>query len=522
MAATWLKDAVFYEIYPQSFCDSNGDGIGDIRGMISKLDYVKSLGCNALWLNPLYDSPFTDAGYDVRDHKKIAPRYGTTEDMVAFFEAAHEKGIKVLMDLVPGHTSEEHPWFRASSLEKPDPQYADRYIWTENAFCRGDGMPFIGGETPRDATYIINFFKCQPALNYGYSKINEPGWQQPIDAPAPMATREAMKDIMRYWLDKGCDGFRVDMADSLVKNDGDSKLGTMEVWKDIAGAIHAEYPEAALVSEWNNPEAALNCGFDMDFYLDWYGNGYSRLLRYYKLDKKGNITEDESYFKADAKSDILGFLREYQSKYEKTADKGLWCLITGNHDCKRTSFNLSDKERKLAYAFLLTMPGAPFIYYGDEIGMAYRWLPTKEGGYHRTGSRTPMQWNAGKNMGFSDAQPDQLYLSVDPAADAPNVEAQEQKPDSMLNHVRGLIALRHNNPDLQNYSAFEVYSAEEDSRLFAYKRGEMLLAVNPGRETLELELDGTYETVYTFGESAVSGKKLTMGAQSFVILKKAE
>ena len=522
MAATWLKDAVFYEIYPQSFCDSNGDGIGDIRGMISKLDYVKSLGCNALWINPLYDSPFKDAGYDVRDHKKIAPRYGTTEDMVAFFEAAHDKGIKVLMDLVPGHTSEEHPWFRASSLENPDPQYADRYIWTENAFCRGDGMPFIGGETPRDATYIINFFKCQPALNYGYSKINEPGWQQPIDAPAPMATREAMKDIMRYWLDKGCDGFRVDMADSLVKNDGDSKLGTMEVWKDIAGAIHAEYPEAALVSEWNNPEAALNCGFDMDFYLDWYGNGYSRLLRYYKLDKKGNITEDESYFKADAKSDILGFLREYQSKYEKTADKGLWCLITGNHDCKRTSFNLSDKERKLAYAFLLTMPGAPFIYYGDEIGMAYRWLPTKEGGYHRTGSRTPMQWNAGKNMGFSDAQPDQLYLSVDPAADAPNVEAQEQKPDSMLNHVRGLIALRHNNPDLQNYSAFEVYSAEEGSRLFAYKRGEMLLAVNPGRETLELELDGDYETVYTFGEPAVSGKKLTMGAQSFVVLKKAE
>ena len=522
MAATWLKDAVFYEIYPQSFCDSNGDGIGDIRGMISKLDYVESLGCNALWINPLYDSPFKDAGYDVRDHKKIAPRYGTTEDMVAFFEAAHEKGIKVLMDLVPGHTSEEHPWFRASSLEKPDPQYADRYIWTENAFCRGDGMPFIGGETPRDATYIINFFKCQPALNYGYSKINEPGWQQPIDAPAPMATREAMKDIMRYWLDKGCDGFRVDMADSLVKNDGDSKLGTMEVWKDIAGAIHAEYPEAALVSEWNNPEAALNCGFDMDFYLDWYGNGYSRLLRYYKLDKKGNITEDESYFKAEAKSDILGFLREYQSKYEKTADKGLWCLITGNHDCKRTSFNLSDKERKLAYAFLLTMPGAPFIYYGDEIGMAYRWLPTKEGGYHRTGSRTPMQWDAGKNMGFSDAQPDQLYLSVDPAADAPNVASQEQKADSMLNHVRRLIALRHANPDLQNYSPFEVYSAQAGSRLFAYKRGQMLLAINPGREKLELELDGAYEAVFTMVNPVVEGEKLTMSAQSFIALKKAE
>ena len=172
MAASWLKDAVFYEIYPQSFCDSNGDGIGDIPGIISKLDYIKSVGCNALWINPWYDSPFMDAGYDVRDFKKIAPRYGTMEDAVDLFKAAHEKGIHVLIDLVPGHTSEEHAWFRESAKEHPGEEYADRYIWTENAFCRGDGMPFIGGEHPRDATYIINFFKCQPALNYGYNVIH--------------------------------------------------------------------------------------------------------------------------------------------------------------------------------------------------------------------------------------------------------------------------------------------------------------------------------------------------------------
>lgn len=521
MAASWLKNAVFYEIYPQSFCDSNGDGVGDLQGITKKLDYIQSLGCNALWLNPIYDSPFVDAGYDVRDHKKIASRYGTEADLTVLLNEAHRRGIKVLLDLVPGHTSEKHLWFQASSLEEPDPEYADRYIWTENAFCRGDGMPFIGGETPRDATYVINFFKCQPALNYGYSKINEPGWQQPIDAPAPMATREAMKDIMRYWLAKGCDGFRVDMADSLVKNDGDSKLGTMEVWKDIAGAIHAEYPEAALVSEWNNPEQALNCGFDMDFYLDWYGNGYSRLLRYYKLDKKGDIIEDESYFKADAKSDILGFLKEYLPKYEKTADKGLWCLITGNHDCKRTSFNLDDKERKLAYAFLLTMPGAPFIYYGDEIGMAYRWLPTKEGGYHRTGSRTPMQWDDSKNLGFSTADHEKLYLPIDHSEFAPTVAEQEQDPDSMLNHVRGLIYLRKRHVDLQNYSPFTVYYAEEGSRLFAYKRGELLLAVNPGREPAQLKLDGTYKRIYSIGsgKAQIVGDTLKMEEQSFAVLE---
>ena len=519
MAASWLKDAYFYEIYPQTFRDSNGDGIGDIRGIIEKLDYIKSVGCNALWINPWYDSPFADAGYDVRDFKKVAERYGTMEDAKELFRVAHEKGIHVLIDMIPGHTSEQHEWFCKSGMEVPAETYADRYIWTENAFCRGDGMPFIGGEKPRDATYIINFFKCQPALNYGFRKINEPGWQQPIDAPAPLATREAMKDIMRFWLDAGCDGFRVDMADSLVKNEGEDKRGTMEVWKDIAGTIHAEYPEMALVSEWNKPRQALNCGFDMDFMLDWYGNGYSRLARYYKLDKQGNITEDESYFKAEAKADISGFLKDYLPQYEDTKDAGLWCLITGNHDCKRTSFNLNDAERKLLYAFLLTMPGAPFIYYGDEIGMRYRWLPTKEGGYHRTGSRTPMQWNEGENLGFSEGKAETLYLPVDPAADAPNAAAQENDPDSMLNHVRKLLALRKANEDLGNYSSFEVYSAEEGSRLFAYKRGNYLLAVNPGLEELELKLDGKYAPVFEMGEAKLGEKLLKMGAQSFIVLK---
>ena len=519
MSASWLKDAVFYEIYPQSFCDSNGDGIGDLQGMISKLPYVKSLGCNAIWMNPCYDSPFKDAGYDVRDYKKVAARYGTNEDLRQLFEEAHKLGIRILLDLVPGHTSEEHPWFLQSGQPEEN-EYSDRYIWTENAFCRGDGMPFIGGEQPRDGTYIINFFKSQPALNYGYREIREPGWQQSINAPGPMKNREAVKDIMRFWLDLGCDGFRVDMADSLVKNDGNEKLYTMEVWKDILGDIHREYPEAAFVSEWNNPRQALGCGFDMDFMLDWYGNGYSRLVRYYKLDKQGNITEDESYFKASAKSDISGFLRDYFPSYEATKEQGLYCLITGNHDCKRLSFNLTEAERKLAYAFLLTMPGAPFIYYGDEIGIAYRWLPTKEGGYHRTGSRTPMQWDSGKNLGFSAGNAEDLYLPVDPSPDAPTVAAQEREGDSMLNHVRSLLRLRGEEKDLGNYSSFEVYSAEEGSRLFAYKRGELLLAVNPGMEALPLMLDGAYEIIYSMGEPALQGAQITMDAQSFAVLKK--
>lgn len=515
MAASWLNDAVFYEIYPQSFYDSNGDGIGDLNGITEKLSYIKDMGCNALWLNPIYDSPFQDAGYDVRNHKKVAKRYGTEEDLVNLFREAHKMGIRVLLDLVPGHTSEQHPWFLESAKEERN-EMSDRYIWTSNAFCGGDGMPFIGGEHPRDAAYIINFFKCQPALNFGYRDIHAPSWQMPIDAPAPLATREAIKDIMRYWLKLGCDGFRVDMADSLVKNDHGTKEATVQVWQDMAGAIHEEFPDAALVSEWNNPRQALAGGFDMDFFLNWDGNGYSNLLRDYKLDGKV-LVSDNSYFKAESDRDMSCFLEDYMPKYEQTKDMGLYCLITGNHDVKRPTVNLNDSERKIAYAFLLTMPGVPFIYYGDEIGMNYRFIPTKEGGYHRTGSRTPMQWDGSENLGFSKAAADKLYLPVDPAADAPTVENQLSDPGSMLHFVRSVIALRHREADLQAYSSFAPYHVGK--RAFAYKRGKLLLAVNPGLEAEEVQLDGSYEMIFSHGAPALDGQILTVAPGSFAVLK---
>ncbi len=515
MAAKWLETAVFYEIYPQSFYDSNGDGIGDLQGIIQKLPYIKSLGCNALWLNPVFDSPFKDAGYDVRDYRRVAPRYGTNQDLKALFDAAHAMDIHVLLDLVPGHTSEEHPWFLESGKEEEN-ALSGRYIWTSNAFCRGDGMPFIGGEMPRNGTYIINFFKSQPALNYGYRHIHE-SWQKPIDHPDCLATRQAMKDIMCFWLEMGCDGFRVDMADSLVKNDGLEKTATMEVWRDIAGAIHEAYPDAALVSEWNNPRQALNCGFDMDFYLDWRGNGYSTLLRDYDIPAfGGEFGENNSYFKATARRDISRFLEDYLPQYDATKDQGLWCLITGNHDTIRVAPLLDDTERRLAYAFLLTMPGAPFIYYGDEIGMPYRWVCTKEGGYQRTGSRTPMQWDSSKNLGFSTA--DTPYLPTGDPESAPTVHAQEQDPGSFLHFMRQLIALRQSQKDLGNYSDFQVYFAESGNRLFAYKRGNLLLAVNPSLESLTLSLDGSYQILYQVGSPSLA-ERLTMPAQSFAILK---
>ena len=225
----WLQDAVFYEIYPQSFYDSNGDGIGDIQGIIQKLDYITELGCNAIWLNPVYDSPFMDAGYDVRDYKKVAPRYGTNEDLVQLFSEAHSRGIKILLDLVPGHTSDTHPWFQEAK-KAAESEYSNRYIFTKTVWDAPPEYRMMCGICERNGNYMVNYFSSQPALNYGFDKITHPEWQLPCDHPDCLKTVEAIKDIIRFWLDKGADGFRVDMADSLVKND-DAKYATAKIWR---------------------------------------------------------------------------------------------------------------------------------------------------------------------------------------------------------------------------------------------------------------------------------------------------
>ena len=472
----WLRDAVFYEIYPSSFSDSNADGIGDINGIRQKLPYVKELGCNALWLNPCFDSPFKDGGYDVRDYKLVAPRYGTNEDLYALFSEAHALGIRVLLDLVPGHTSEEHPWFVESGKAERN-EYSDRYVWTD-WWIRGiPDHPYIGGETPRNGTYMLNFFKCQPALNYGWAKVTEP-WQTPVTAPAAKATRDAMADVMRFWLSHGCDGFRVDMANSLVKADDDDKSYTCALWKGLLQELRAEFPESAYVAEWGWPvQAMCSADFDMDFYLDHWGNGYNKLVR-----------SDDAYLKGN---DPMAFVKDYLDRYAVSRRDGYISFITGNHDTPRISWYLTEDQLKVSYALLFTLPGVPFLYYGDEIGMRYlEYLPTKEGGYTRTGSRTPMQWNQGKNLGFSAGNAESLYLPVDPAPDAPTVSAQEQDPVSLLNTVKAILKLRHDCPDLQADGDFEVLHAKKGDPLLVYRRGGLTLAVNPSDKPVKTDLTG--------------------------------
>ena len=233
----WLSDAILYQIYPASFCDSNGDGIGDLAGITSKLEYIRDLGVNTLWLSPIYDSPFRDGGYDVRDHRAIAPRYGTMRDFEDLVERAHQLGLRLLLDLVPGHTSDEHPWFLESCRQGRN-AFSDAYVRTDRTFGRNtEGLgTFVSGHAERDGNYLANFFYFQPALNYGFASPDprEP-WQLPVDAPGVRAVRDEMTSLMRFWLDKGVDGFRVDMASSLIKGrDTEAvRLATNALWHEV-------------------------------------------------------------------------------------------------------------------------------------------------------------------------------------------------------------------------------------------------------------------------------------------------
>ena len=443
----------------------------------------------------------------------MAPRYGTNDDLVRLFEEAHKRDMHVLLDLVPGHTSEEHEWFCASQKAEKN-EYSNRYVWTRSWGESAQGFPYVGGESERSGVYLLNFFKCQPALNYGFYRVDRP-WQLPVDHPDCIATREAMKDVMRFWLDLGCDGYRVDMAASLVKNNDEKKSGTSAIWKDVRRMLDEEYPEAALVAEWGVPQQSLKAGFHMDFYLNWHLNGYSTLMRDYENHENG---ENHSYFKKDAGGDINRFLKDYLPQYLDTKEDGYFCLLTCNHDTNRPRLALDIPELKLAYAFLFTMPGVPYLYYGDEIGMRYLDLPTKEGGYSRTGSRTPMQWDESKNLGFSKGDAADLYLPVDPAPDAPTVSGQENDPDSLLNTVKALLALRHREKDLQADAEFSQLQTRI-GQPFVYRRGDLVLAINPDGSEKTCTLPAAGEVIFSIGSAKAEGRTLTLGAQSFAVIR---
>lgn len=510
---SWLKNAIFYEIYPQSFCDTNSDGIGDFEGIIQKLDYIKDLGCNAIWMNPCFDSPFCDAGYDVRDYLKTAERYGTNDDLKRLFDEVHNRDMHIILDLVPGHTSVEHKWFK-ESMKPERNEYSDRYIWTDSIWDSPDNLCALRGISDRDASCGVNFFSCQPALNFGYA-VNDKPYKQPYTSPAATETRNAVKEIMAFWLDMGCDGFRVDMAGSLVKQDKEYAC-TIKVWQDITSFLKEKYPNAAMVSEWGEPTYSIQSGFDMDFLLHFGPQCYTSLFR-----------SEKPFFSDKGDGDISIFLNEYTQFYKAADGKGLICIPSGNHDMPRLSRNRTDADLKVCFAFLLSMCGAPFIYYGDEIGMRYlEGITSKEGGYDRTGSRSPMQWNNKVNAGFSNASPDKLYIPTDDDKDRPNVEAQQADAASLLNEVKKLIKLRLAHEALQSEAAIDFIYAEKGKYPLVFERKtkdeRILVVINPSAsdETAVLPTQYSAEAIYSLnGKAVIDGDKLSISGRSAAFFK---
>lgn len=501
----WLDRAVFYEIYPQSFKDTNADGIGDFGGIIEKLDYIKELGCTALWLNPCFASPFGDAGYDVSDYYRAAPRYGTNEDLKRLFDEVHKRDMHILLDLVPGHTSVEHPWFK-ESMKAEKNEFTDRYVWTDSVWEEPTGYGSLRGISDRNGSCAVNFFSHQPALNYGYYKPDPAKkWQQPMDAEGPQATLAALKDIMRFWLGLGCDGFRVDMAGSLVKSDEDGK-GTIALWKNIRAFLDAEFPDAAMVSEWGEPDKSLQGGFHMDFLLHFGPSHYNDLFRC-----------EKPFFAGEG--DVSEFVEKYKENYEKSEHKGLICIPSGNHDMDRLARTIHGDKLKVAFAFLLSMPGAPFIYYGDEIGMRHvEGLVSVEGGYQRTGARSPMQWDSSPNAGFSAAPKSELYIPQDESADRPTAAAQMADPHSLRSEIKRLIEIRQAHEALLSRGEIEFVYAKKNACPLAYLRyagdERILVVINPSDHEVSFPCEfSPAERIYSFGgELRTDGKTATVPA----------
>ena len=573
----WLRDGVIYQVYPSSYKDSDGNGIGDIRGVISELDYIESLGVRAIWFNPLFVSGWIDGGYDVIDFYRVDPRFGTNNDMVELIEKAHAKGIKVMLDLVAGHTSDKHPWFIQSSQDT-NLQYSDYYIWSDRLpdakaerdletmlkdpnYMQNTIGKWMKSEYPRNKFYMKNFYACQPSLNYGYANPDPSRpWEQGVDAPGPKAVRQELKDIIAFWYGKGVDGFRVDMANSLVKNDKDKKE-IMNLWREIREWSDKNYPDHVLMAEWGSPKYCLAAGYNIDMDLNSTKAHNRRMYfdrkhqadggSYFSLnggqpsvkDLYGNAWPED---KIDSKTTAAEMLKEYYDYFtdclESTETMGYFATITGNHDHLRINMGARNTpdQLKVMLTWVLTMP-MPILYYGDEIGMrSLVDLPNVEGANHngkeRSGARTPMQWTSGETAGFSTCSPDKLYLPVctewSPATSYPQyldwkknfeagkvkpiakgeitVESQDKDPESILNWTRELIALRKSSEALWADSKFIPVFNESQPYPMVYLRSN-------GKETFLIALNptGTRKSL-TLNDEVSSYRSMTEGVKGIV------
>jgi alpha-glucosidase len=508
----WWRDGIFYQVYPRSLQDSNGDGIGDINGIMARLAYFETLGIDAIWLSPIFPSPMADFGYDVSDYTGVDPIFGTMADFDALLLAAHARGLKVILDLVPNHTSDQHPWFIESRSSRDNPK-RDWYLWREP---RADGtapnnwMSEFGGsawayDSGTRQYYYHAFLAQQPDLN----------WRNP-------QVRDAIYDAMRFWLRKGVDGFRVDVIWHLIKDDQfrdnppnpDFRAGRPP-HEALLSLYSADRPEVLdVVAEMRRVvdefEARVLIG---EIYLP-----FNRLVAYYGKDLSGaHLPFNFALLSAPWHARNIAKLID---DYERALPVGAWPnWVLGNHDRPRVASRVGQAQARVAAMLLLTLRGTPTMYYGDEIGMHQVAIAPEEVrdpfeknvpgiGVGRDGCRTPMQWDASAQSGFTTGVP---WLPLAEDAVHENVENLAADAHSLLNLYRALIDLRKATPQLVAGGYVAVMATGD---LLAYRReyqGEALLVVlnlaaNPiaiasdaiaysGEILLSTNMDRTGETV---------------------------
>jgi alpha-glucosidase len=476
----WWARGIVYQIYPRSFQDSNGDGIGDLPGIIERLDYLVWLGVDAVWLSPIYPSPMADFGYDVADYCDIHPMFGTLADFDRLLAEAHRRGLKLILDFVPNHTSDRHPWFLESRASRQSPK-RDWYLWHDPA--PGGGPPnnwlsHFGGSgwTWDEATgqyYYHAFLKEQPDLN----------WRNP-------AVVAAMHDVMRFWLERGVDGFRVDVVWQVIKDDRFRDNPPNPNF--VEGQYH--YSRLRPVYTADRPEVhEVVAGMRrvIDAYDDrvLIGEIYlpiERLVSYYGKDLRGAQLpfNFQLLLTAWEARKIARLIEEY----EVLLPKGGWPnWVLGNHDNRRIATRVGVAQARVAAMLLLTLRGTPTMYYGDELGMRDVPIPPElvqdpseknvpGGGVGRDPERTPMRWSAGRNGDFTAGVP---WLPLGDDVAEVNVSAQRARPTSMLALYRALIDLRRNEPALAVGTYLPV---EAEGSVLAYRRRhrrrDLLIALN--------------------------------------------
>ena len=506
--APWWQRGVIYQIYPRSFLDTDGDGVGDLRGIAARLDYLAWLGVDALWISPFYPSPMRDFGYDVSDHAAVDPLFGTMDDFDALLAAAHERGLRVILDYIPNHTSDRHPWFVESRSSRTNPK-RDWYIWRDPAPDGGvpnNWISAFGGSAwawdEATAQYYLHIFlREQPDLN----------WRNP-------QVEAAMLDVVRFWLDRGVDGLRVDAVQNVIKDDRfrdnppnpaycegvDDPFDRLErVWSGDRPEVHGVIARMrTLIDSYDGSTGGAGGGRVL---IGEIYNTVERLMPYYGEGGAGchfpyNFQLIRLPWEARALDAAI-------RRYESLLPPGAWPnWVLGNHDRHRVASRVGPEQARVAAMLLLTLRGTPTVYYGDEIAMHDVEIPSNRvhdpweknlpgQGLGRDPERTPMQWDASPNAGFSTGDP---WLPVADDFDRINVDAQRRDPRSMLAVHRRLLALRRAEPAL-SIGGWRPVDAQGDVLAWERAHGDdrFLVALNLGHRPASIEMDGEGEIALT-------------------------